>query len=751
MGILRSVLICGLVALCGSAHCATIPDDQRTDSQRMAPLRGEGEMVTMPTREMRAETIYMTRCMEELHYNHRDISLLDHRAILNNYMGELDFNRMILTQGEVDDFVKRFSPTLDIFISGGSLMPAFTIFDQYRKAAYARLDWVEKRLQQNWDFSTDEYHVPDRRQARWPATKFEADVLWEKRLKYELLNEMMGSEYKLREADGDGQPVNDAEALGAATEIIAKRYRNLRTTLQDFDSWLIEETFLNSLSHMYDPHSSFLSKTSLDDFNVMMSNSLVGIGAVLFDDNGTCVIRELYPGGPAGLSKQLKVGDRIVAVGQDQSGKFVDIVGMRLDKAVKLIRGKEGTAVRLKIQPIDAEPGDHRIVQLIRDKINVIETRAHGDMFEFASADGAVTGIGVITLPAFYGSDHSEDGQNADTTADMRYLIEKLKERGIVGLIIDLRQNTGGLLEQAVRVSGLFIKSGPVVQVRDSRGHIENLCDEDGDIAWDGPLIALTSSHSASASEILVGALRDHRRAIVVGDPTTHGKGSVQVILPMDKFFDPLYDRNALGAARVTVQKWYLPTGTSTQLSGVAADIQIPGVYAYMPTREADLPNALSCDSIPPAKFDYEETARKSNYFVPPEIIAELNGRVERRKSELEEFKILNERIEHFRRNADRKEISLNLEKRREKSLDDLRFKRTIRKRLEDLLAADEYKSEKIGPMGVPAREPPEVFDPQQCNNLPECDVQLRECLRIALDWYRMQCPTEEENHESSE
>jgi carboxyl-terminal processing protease len=688
--------------------------------------------------------------MEELHYNHRDISLLDHRGILNDYMGELDFNRMIFMQSEVDDFARRFSPTLDIFLGGGSLMPAFTIFDQYRRDAYARLDWLNERLQQPWDFSADECYTPDRRKATWPATKLEADALWEKRLKYDLLNEIISSECKLLETNEPGREVGDAEALKAAREIIGKRYKNMRTALQDFDSWLVEETFLNSMSHMYDPHSSFLSKTSLDDFNVMMSNSLVGIGAVLLDDNGTCVIRELYPGGPAGLSKQLKVGDRIVAVGQGDDGEFADIVGMRLYKAVKLIRGKEGSIVRLKIQPIDAEPGDYKIVQLVRDKINIMETRAHGLLFELDTADVGRVAIGVINLPAFYGNDNGDGGQghNSDTKADMRYLIGKLKERGVAGLIIDLRQNSGGLLEQAVGVSGLFIKTGPVVQVRDSSGHIENLCDEDGDISWGGPLIALTSSHSASASEILVGALRDHRRAIVVGDPTTHGKGSVQVILPMDKFFDPLHSKSTLGAARVTVQKWYLPTGTSTQLSGVAADIQVPSVSAYTPVREADLPNALSCDSVPAAKFDYEETAKKLHYFVGPEIIADLSERVDRRREELEEFKILNERIDHFRRSTEQKEISLNLKERRKKLLDDMQFKRGIRERLEGLIADTWYKSEKVSLADGPAGEAAEIFDPKQEYDLPECDVQLRECLRIMLDWHRVLHPTEEKNDE---
>jgi carboxyl-terminal processing protease len=655
-------------------------------------------------------------------------------------MGELDNNHMIFLQREVDDFIGRFSPTLDIFISGGSLMPAFTIFDKYRRNAYARLDWVASRLQEDWDFSSDDYYSLDRKKSSWPASHSEADDIWEKRLKYELLNEMMNSEYKLSETPESEQSLTNDEAFAMAKSAIAKRYENLRMALKDFDSWLIEEIFLNSMSHMYDPHSSFLSKTSLDDFNVMLLNSLVGIGAVLMDDNGTCIIKELYPGGPASLSKQLKVGDKILSVAQGIDGEFVDIVGMRLYKSVKLIRGEKGTVVRLRIQPIDAGPGSYKIVQLVRDEIHIIDTRASGKLFKFDS-HGREINIGVISLPAFYGSDRKDSERNADTTSDMRYLINKLKARNIVGLIIDLRQNSGGFLEQAVGTSGLFIKTGPVVQVRDSLGKVENLCDENAAIEWSGPLVALISSHSASASEILVGALRDHKRAIIVGDPATHGKGSVQAILPMGKSFNPLQAKNALGAARVTVQKWYLPTGKSTQLNGVSSDIQIPSFETYLPIRESDLPRALNCDSIPAAKFDYEARAKKFNYFVDPKLIEELGERSERRKAELEEFKVLDERIAHFRKNIDQKEISLNLEKRRRESLAELLFKRGIKVKLEDLIAEDDYKFEKIRLADDMEDTPKEVYNAKQDTTLPEFDLQLRECLRIVKDWFEISHP----------
>lgn len=697
------------------------------------------EKTVMPTHEMRAETIYMTRCMEELHYNHKDIALLDHKEILIDYISELDVHRMILLQKEVDDFIKRFASTLDIFVTGGSLMPAFTIFDQYRKDAYIRLDWINERLQKDWDFSVDETYCPERKEAKWPDSQFEADMLWEKRLKYELLNEMMSSEYKLSNykeiSEEKLQTERDKEALVAAIKTISKRYENIKNALKDFDSWLVEEIFLNSIAHMYDPHSSFLSKPSLDDFNIMLRNSLVGIGAVLMDDNGTCVIKELYPGGPASLSKKLKVGDKILSVAQGEEGEFIDIVGMRLYKSVKLIRGKKDSVVRLKVQPVDASPGDYKIVSLIRDEIHVTETRASGKLFSF-EVDESKVNIGVVLLPAFYGNDPNSEIQNADTTSDMKYLINAMKKKQMDGLIIDLRQNSGGFLDQAVTASGLFIVDGPVVQVRDSSGAIENLCDDDTSIEWGGPLITLISSNSASASEILVGALHDHRRAIIVGDPSTHGKGSVQAILPMNAFFHSFHEKDQLGAARVTVQKWYLPTGGSTQLKGVKADIALPSFEAYLPIKEYDLPHALSWDSIPAANFNYEEAAKKYHYFVDPEIISFLKQKVDDRLETLQELQDFNTLIAHFKQNiADQKEVSLNLKKRREKALSDLRFKADMKQKLEKILESDDFKFEKIHlPVAVES-EANEIFDPNKSEVLPDIDIQLRECLRIMRDW----------------
>ena len=369
-----------------------------------------------------------------------------------------------------------------------------------------------------------------------------------------------------------------------------------------------------------------------------------------------------------------------------------------------------------------------------------MDTRASGKLFTF-DLNGRQVSIGVISLPAFYGNDPNGSEQNADTTSDMRYLIGKLKERGIVGLIIDLRQNSGGLLEQAVGTSGLFIETGPVVQVRDSLGKIENLCDEDATIEWGGPLIALTSSHSASASEIFVGALHDHRRAIIVGDPATHGKGSVQMILPMSKFFNSFHDKNTLGAARVTVQKWYLPTGNSTQLNGVLADIQVTSFEAYLPVRESDLPRALNCDSIPAAKFDYEARAKKFNYFVDPQLIEAVRERSERRKAELEEFKVLDERIAHFRQNLNQRDVSLNLEKRRQEALAELQFKHEIKAKLEELISRDDYSFEKIRLENDAEDTPKEVYDIKQDIVIPEFYVQLRECLRIMKDWFEILHP----------
>ncbi|MDR1528072.1 MAG: carboxy terminal-processing peptidase [Puniceicoccales bacterium] len=713
-----------------------------------------------PTREMRAETIYMVRCMEELHLEHKTISLLDNRTVMIEFLSELDHGKMIFLQKDVDALVKKFVPTLDIFVSGGSLMPAFNTFEKFRTIFYARMDWVFTKLDEGFDFSKDDFISLNRKDCNWPQTVEEANILWEKRLKFDVINEAMSlcklNKLKDKNDDSSDKTLTPIENFGKnmeetcdqfdqftengiekildeAIKNVKRRYENLRRTYKDFDSWVLQEMFLNSISKMYDPHTSFLSKDSFEDLSTHIHNSLIGIGAELRDEKGECTIEKLTPGGPAKLSGEIKAGDKIIAVAQGDDGEFVDIVGLRLYKTVKLLRGKKDTVVRVKLETVS---GDTKVVRLVRDHIKLNATRAKAKYFELKQGDN-VAKIGVIELPSFYGDVNPNNEQCVYANKDVRTLLEMLKNKGIDGLILDLRQNGGGLLNQAILIAGLFIKTGPVVQVKDSFGKIEQFYDENEDIAWEGPLIVLSSSMSASASEILIGALRDHRRAIIVGAEATYGKGSVQVALDMNTFFNSLGGNKDLGAAYITVQKWYLPTGISTQLKGVPADIKLPSLDECFHKREADYPWALNCDTIPPIEFNYDGDLESNRCYVTDDLISKLSENSKARQSSLEEFALWNKRIKHYDGIVNRKEFPLKIATRiAENKLEDA-FNDEMNKEIKILAKLKNYYWENITlpdvirDDNVDAEEKPE----EDIDGIIMFDTNLRECVRITADW----------------
>ncbi|MDR2737472.1 MAG: carboxy terminal-processing peptidase [Puniceicoccales bacterium] len=715
-----------------------------------------------PTRAMRAETMYMVRCMEELHLEHRNISLLDNRAILSEFLTSLDPWKMIFLQKDADATIGQFVPTLDIFVSGGSLFPAFSIFEGFRTIAHERVDWIFSRLNGAFNFAVNETFAPNRKDCSWPQTADEADLLWEKRLKFEILNEAIGlcksknvnkkNETPFPLADPVGEKFTEisyteedvSNAIPEATENIRRRYESWRRSWRDVDSWLVQEMFLNSISRMYDPHTSFLSKDSFEDLNVMIRNSLTGIGAELHDENGVCTVSKLTPGGPAKLSGEIKVGDKIIAVAQGDDGDFVDIVGLRLYKAVKLLRGKKDTVVRAKLETVS---GDTKVVRLVRDTIKMNATRASAKYFELERG-GNVLKLGVIELPSFYGDVSPGDSQSTYADRDVKTLIEMLRAMGVDGLVLDLRQNGGGLLQQAILITGLFITTGPVVQIKDSFGKIEKLCDEDENIAWDGPLVVLSSSMSASASEILIGALRDHRRAIIVGAEATYGKGSVQMAFDMNMFFNALNGVRDLGAAYITVQKWYLPTGVSTQLKGVPSDIKLFGLDECFHRREADYPHALGCDEIPPVEFERKWEKKKARFTVTDSLIAQLDALSKTRQETLDEFKILRRRVDHFDGVVNRVEFTLEIPTRLAEKRDEEKFKVDINAEIEALAESQGYRCQNVELPDIEHDTDSQADEkpPEDIDGIVLFDTNLRECLRIIADWVMLST-----DHESGE
>jgi carboxyl-terminal processing protease len=664
------------------------------------------------TSKMALETRYLVYCLDQLHYCNIPFDNLVTSDLLNAYMSDLDLNRSFFLESDFDDFNKRFAALKVYLKKQGSLHPAFEIFETYKERVQARIKWVLSRLEDNFDFDSDDQFQPDRKDATWFTTVNQADALWEKRIKYELLNEILkekDSALKNKTTPDASQSLGSQSAdtnlqhssgsledfLVAAKERIKKRYTLLLESINDIEASEVQEIFLTSIAHMYDPHSTFFSADSLEELSIMLQNSLVGIGAVLGVEEEYCVVRELFPGGPAEKSKQIKPSDRIVAVAQGRHGEMVDVMGQKLQQTVRLIRGKIGTVVRLEIQPVDGDPSTRKEVTLMRDEIKLTSNLARAEIIEIPT-DSSPLLLGMIDLPAFYGSSSDSAEKGNSTVEDVNELIQKLKKAGIQGLILDLRRNGGGLVDEAVSLANLFIPNRPVVQAKDASGQITEYCDQSIEPAWTGPLIILASKQSASSSEIVIGALKNYKRALIVGDVNTHGKGTVQAIFEIGRSM--LLNRNnrpQLGAAKITIQKWYLPDGSSTQVKGVRSDIVIPSFNEYLPLAEADLPKALEWDSITPVQWNFEKVDSSSKVLVSKALIEQLQEKTQERQNTLEEFSCLKRYLDRFREQQATKLYSLNYHKRREEKETNRLFHDQLRADLKRL-ARENYTSREV-------------------------------------------------------
>ena len=613
--------------------------------------------------QMLQETEKAINYLQWYHYKKEPITRIDQEEMLVSYMEELDYNRLFFLQRDKEEILGRFGNTLieSYFRQGKWLYPAFQVFQIYRQNAIARLQWVSQRLEGEFDFTTDNSISPDRSEAEWPKDSDEANDLWEKRVTFDLLQEILNGEKEER-----------------AKEKVGRRYRRTLRYIEGLEPRNVQEIFLTSFAQMYDPHSTFYSPDTWDDFNIAMRNSLVGIGALLRDEDGYCVIQQLLPGGPAELSNRFHPGDKIVEVRQEGE-KPVDVIDMKLRNIVEKIRGPKGTKVHLTIIPANAtDPSERKEVTLVREEIKLTENLASAAIYEVPLGEHRTIAVGVIDLPSFYGSTVGEKVE-LSTTSDVEELIGKLKKEGIEGLVLDLRRNGGGLLSEAIKLTGLFIPKGPVVQVKDTTGQIREDWDNDPKIVYEGPLVVLVSRRSASASEIVAGALQNHHRALIVGDSSTHGKGTVQQIFELDRksglsiFNRPKKEK--LGATKITIQKFYLPNGDSTQNKGVVSDIVLPSINEILPIGESDLPNALIWDTIEPLRWNLQDTIGPNGKLIDESTVSFLRKGSQTRQDTLEEFAYLKRQIEWFQKKQDQKEYSLNLEIRRSQRNEDDKLK----------------------------------------------------------------------------
>lgn len=557
------------------------------------------------------------------HYKHFTLDDQFSEAIFERYLELLDYNRNIFTQADIDSF-KAWSVQLDDQLKAGNNQIAFEVYNLSMQKRYDRFKYALSLLDKEMTFDTDESIELDRSKAAWPKDEAELNDLWRKRVKYDQLNLKM-----------------TGKTWPEIQEMLGKRYNNAIKRLSQTHNEDAFQLYMNAFARQVDPHTSYLSPRNAEQFQSEMNLSLEGIGAVLQMTDDYTVIRSLVAGGPASKSKQLSEGDRIIGVGQEGKA-VVDVIGWRLDDVVELIKGPKGTKVILQVLPEGKDVKSHTVT-IVRDKIRLEDRAVKSELIEKNGKK-----IGVLEVPSFY----------VGLAKDTDKLISDLKKKGVEGIIVDLRNNGGGALTEATALSGLFITSGPVVQVRDSYGRVNVNSDTDGQISYNGPMTVLINRYSASASEIFAAAMQDYGRAIILGE-NSFGKGTVQQHRSLNHIYD-LFDKQ-LGYVQYTIQKFYRIDGGSTQNKGVIPDIAYPTAIDPSETGESVEDNALPWDSIDQANY------RKLNDFSA--LLKTLQSEHEARVAKDMEFGFIQQDIAQYKAEKDDNMLSLN-EKTREAESD---------------------------------------------------------------------------------
>ena len=522
------------------------------------------------------------------------------RRFLGDYLKDLDFQRLYFTQQDVDKFTAEYGDRLHtLLLQGNSLSAATEIYRVFEKRVEARVAQTGKLLNgTDFDFAVNESVMMSRKNAPWPKNEKEAAELWRLQIKEAVLAEVLRRELltKLAKEQGKADPGSDDRS---PKEKVSLRYKRFLASVKDVDDEEVANYFLSAVARAYDPHTDYMSFREMNRFKDGMKNELVGIGALLqAEEDGATKIMGIVVGGPADREGSLKLNDRVVAVNTLNTTKaedMTDIMFMKIDKVVDLIRGKEGTEVALKVEPAGGPPGETRIVVIQRGKVEMKDEQASGEVIEMKTKKGASRRLGVITLPSFY-ADFDEG--KVRCSVDVERILKRLTEEKIDGLVLDLRNNGGGSLEEVRRMTGFFIDRGPVVQVKNTLGQVQVKDSENGKPIYGGPMVVMTDKSSASASEILAGALQDFNRAVVVGESSTFGKGTVQQPMDIGRMLPLFAVRNRAGFLKVTIQKFYRPSGSSTQMDGVVSDVVLPSLMDALEMGEAFLDHPLPHDRI---------------------------------------------------------------------------------------------------------------------------------------------------------
>ncbi len=581
----------------------------------------------------------VTELLSQYHY--RDLKLNNEVAAtaLDAYIEALDRDRYYFLQSDIDEF-RRFANQLDDDLLKGHLEGAFRIFKRYEQRVRERAEYAMSILDKPLEFDADARLELDRHEQPWAKDVEELDELWRKRVKHDALTLEFSEQPKEK-----------------VREILGKRYQRLAKTVADYSDEDIFQSYINAWAMIFDPHTAYMSPQLSENFDIHMRLSLEGIGAMLKSENDIIEVVELVPGGPAQRSGEIKPGDQILGVGQGGNGDIVDVVGWRLTDVVEKIRGPKKTTVRLQILPksagIDSKP---RVVAIERDEVKLEDQAAQAKTIEVEQS-GQDYRIGVITLPAFYIDFAAAESGAKDyrsTTRDVRRLIDQLEEEGIDGLVIDLRGNGGGSLREASELTGLFIDTGPIVQVRRQDGHVEVLEDTDPSVAYEGPLAVMVDRFSASASEIFAAAIQDYGRGIVVGEQT-FGKGTVQTLVDLERF--SLSPSAPGGRLKLTIAKFYRINGDSTQRHGVMPDIELPSMLLSDEIGEASQKTALAWDEITPARYRPQGELK--------ELLPVLRQKHKERVAENKAYQALLEEFRQIRALQERTSVPLHGETRR--------------------------------------------------------------------------------------
>ena len=644
--------------------------------------------------------MHVAYMLQNHHYSKQDFDDKVSGEMLQNYLNMLDFKHIFFTEQDVATFKDKYETTLDDHVLMRNISPAIEIYDIYKERVKERVAFLKKALDANkFTFDSKRTIEIKRDKAPWPKDKAAQDKLWLEIIEDNLLAERIADETRERdekkkadkaaakkagtaEVKPEAAPTDERKVIeapkpaadGETPKIAAKKekdkdkeltpkervlkdYTRLLESIDENDTKDVVNFFLSSLATAYDPHTEYMSTDESDNFKIHMQHQLVGIGALLGQKDDGAEIQGIVVGGPADKQGVLKLNDRIIAVAQGDD-EFVDVKYLKLQKIVDMIRGEVNTTVRIKIVPAD-DPSGTKIIAIVRDKVPLKEKLANAELLVTPPDLGKTLKVGWINLSNFYAD--MENG-TVSTSVDVERLLRRLMKEKIDGLVLDLRDNGGGSLDEAIKLTGLFIPAGPVVQAKDWRGSITWRDCENEKPVYDGPMIVLINKASASASEILAAALQDYRRALIVGDKSSFGKGTVQTILPVERYMPFFSDKKGAGDLKVTIQKFYRIAGGSTQLKGVESDIPLPSIRDVLDIGESSAENPLPYDTIPARKYPL--------FRKDPFPIDEINARVKSRVAANPEFQNVVEESKKLKEKIDRNTVSLNLHEREQERLD---------------------------------------------------------------------------------